>query len=204
MTHKKTMLRKAVWTCSIAFLLSIASLASGESLWGAGSSLYSSEKAKRVGDSLTVVIKEKAQAEQKKNVQKGKALGFDASTSGDALGFLGTLLPLTTGAKTDFKDDDKTSSSGSFEAQVTVKVVKTYPNGDLLLEGEKKLRINNDVQHIRVSGVANPRDIDYNNTVLSTRLADPRIEVLSKVELGDKKEPGIITQTLSAIFDWLF
>ena len=118
--------------------------------------------------------------------------------------FLGDLLPLTASAKSDFKNDGKTSSSGSFEAEVTVKVVRVYPNGDLLLEGAKKIRINNDVQDIRISGIANPRDIDPANTILSTRLANPQIEVLTRVELGDKKEPGIITQALSTVFDWLF
>ena len=202
---KKSKSQKGIiWICSVALTFTFASLVQSESLWKSGRSLYNFEKPKQVGDSVTILIKEEAQAEQQKNTQKGKELGLNASTTGSAFGFLASFLPLGANAKSDFKNDGKTSSSGSFEAQVTVKVVKIYPNGDLLLKGEKKIRINNDVQDIRVSGIANARDIDPNNTILSTRLANPQIEVLSRVELGDKKEPGIITQALSTVFDWLF
>lgn len=78
-------------------------------------------------------------------------------------------------------EQGKTSSnnSSSFSASITVTVIDVYPNGNLLVSGEKQIKINSEHEFVRLSGVVNPRDIKQGNTVESTRVADARIEQIN-------------------------
>ncbi|MFD2448404.1 flagellar basal body L-ring protein FlgH [Vogesella fluminis] len=72
------------------------------------------------------------------------------------------------------------TNSSSFNTSITVTVIDVYPNGNLLVSGEKQMKINGEHEFIRLSGVINPRDIKQGNNVESTRMADARIEQINQ------------------------
>lgn len=141
----------------------------------------------RVGDLLTVSISESTTSSNKEDSAGQRNSSISGSIASDlALPFLpgslerklaGTTLSGTGKAS----EQGKTSSnnSSSFSASITVTVIDVYPNGNLLVSGEKQIKINSEHEFVRLSGVVNPRDIKQGNTVESTRIADARIEQIN-------------------------
>jgi len=83
---------------------------------------------------------------------------------------------------------------------MTAKVVEVLPNGNLVIEGRQTIVINGEEQVIVVSGIVRPQDIEPDNTVLSTYIADATIVYNGTGPIGDAQEPGLLTRLLN----WLF
>jgi flagellar L-ring protein precursor FlgH len=77
-----------------------------------------------------------------------------------------------------------------FAGTLTTTVVDVLPNGNLRIAGDKQMAINRGSEHIRFSGVVDPRSISGNNTVLSTQVADARIEFRSKGTMDEVQHMG--------------
>ena len=69
-------------------------------------------------------------------------------------------------------------------------VAEVMPNGNLLVSGDKQIQINYGVQHLRFSGIVNPVDVRPNNTVLSTAVANARLEYREEGAIGDNMVLG--------------
>lgn len=140
--------------------------------------LFEDRRARRIGDTLTIHIEEKTTA--------SKAADTSASRTGSASLSVPTVFGLpgksfqgaTLDAKSanDFEGKGASSSNNVFTGDITVTVIKTLANGNLLVSGEKQVAINQGTEYIRFSGVVNPSTIDGSNTVSSTKVADARIE----------------------------
>lgn len=142
----------------------------------------------RVGDILTVTIQESnksATAEDTKGSRDSSING--GITAGTNLPFvpgalekkLGGLSLSGTGSASE-TGKSSSSNSSSFNTSITVTVIDVYPNGNLLVSGEKQMKINGEHEFIRLSGVINPRDIERGNTIASTRVADARMEQVNQ------------------------
>jgi flagellar L-ring protein precursor FlgH len=94
--------------------------------------------------------------------------------------------------QTSFKWDGEgsTSRKGKLTARMTATVKNVSPNGNLLVQGEKVVAVNSEDQHIVVQGWVRPEDIDAQNQVLSTRLADARIDYYGVGVVGEKQREG--------------
>ncbi len=84
-------------------------------------------------------------------------------------------------------------------ATISVKVKAINSNGDLLVNGEQLLTVNDEVQKVTVEGLVRPYDISEGNTVLSTRLADAKITYVGEGELTERQRRGMWRKVL----DWL-
>jgi flagellar L-ring protein precursor FlgH len=62
------------------------------------------------------------------------------------------------------------------------------------------MKVNKETQYIAVSGIVRPKDIDADNRVKSTYLADARIEYYGQGTLGDKQQPGWLSRALDRIW----
>lgn len=156
--------------------------------------LAADNKAWRVGDNVTVLIVENAQASASANTSTNK----EGSLSGN----LKSTSKTRTGAidvAEDFKGGGTVTRSGKLLAQVTVTVQAIQPNGDLDVKGEQLIELNNEKQHIILEGRVRPQDIASDNTVPSTRISNTRIGYLGQGVLGEKQKPGILTR----LFTWL-
>lgn len=189
------------WVFSVLPVLFLVFVGTGPvaatSLWSGQGSLYADTRARQVGDLVTLIIVEKSQAQQNAATTTGK----DGSVNiGPGFGLLDILPLLRVEGGDSLSSGGSTSRGGQLTARMTTRVVEVLPNGNLVIEGRQVIRINEEEQEIRVTGVVRPQDIARDNTVLSTFVADADITFKGTGPLGDKQEPGLLTR----IFNWLF
>lgn len=140
--------------------------------------LFEDRRARWVGDTLTIQIAEKTQAQKKSS----SAAERSQSTKAEVPTVTGLPFKLAQGISLNGSSDNKFSGKGDsaanndFTGTITVTVVEVLPNGNLLVSGEKQVAINQGDEYIRFSGVVNPIHITGTNSVVSTQVADARIE----------------------------
>ncbi|MDI6869788.1 MAG: flagellar basal body L-ring protein FlgH [Bacillota bacterium] len=174
--------------------------AANGSLWSKaapGNDLLSDHRAKAPGDLLTIIIVEKAEANQKASSSNKKEAGVSA---GPGLGFLSFFPEIKAKGGDNLTASGTTTRGGSLSAKMTVVVSEVLPNGNLVVEGVQAITVNKEHQTIKLRGQVRPEDISRDNTVLSTFVANAEIIYLGDGVVGDKQKPGI----LSRIFSWLF
>lgn len=170
-------------------------------------SLYTDKKAKRIEDVITVLIMENAKAgsDTKTNTDKSQ----DASVAVSPLGVTWSGAPETQytpkvgfSGKVAQKYDGsgQTSRTGDVKATLSARIVAVYDNGNLLIEGNKEVEVNSEKEILRVSGIVRPEDISPDNTVLSEKIADARIQYTGTGDLHQAARPGL----LARFFNWIF
>lgn len=141
--------------------------------------LFEDLRARQVGDILTVLLSEATDAEKSSDTSlnkdnaltitnpllAGKLRTFDGDNS------LGFDLNSSSG----FDGDSASTQSNSLQGSITVTVAKVLPGGNLYIQGEKWIQINQGNEYIRMRGIIRPVDIAPDNTILSTLVADARI-----------------------------
>lgn len=141
---------------------------------GGMADLFGADKATRVGDILTVIFKESTTANQS---AKGKVKNTynNGVKSGEGLldFFLGAGM--SGGEKTDVESN--TTQSHSLYTTMSVTVVDVMPGGNLKIEGTRSVEVNHETQKLTISGIVRPRDIAYDNTIQSTRIANMAAKV---------------------------
>jgi flagellar L-ring protein precursor FlgH len=83
---------------------------------------------------------------------------------------------------------------------MTAQVIQVLPNRRLVIEGHTQVRVNNENQIIKVQGIIRMEDIDTTNTILSTSIAEAKIELSGEGIVSDKQRPGWFTR----ILDWVW
>ncbi len=140
--------------------------------------LFEDRRARLVGDTLTINIAEKTAAAKKSDTKADRNHSSEVAVP-TMLGlplksFQGTTLSTTSDHA--FEGSGENTSSNNFTGVLTVTVIEVYPNGNLLVSGEKQIGLKEGEEFIRFSGVVNPNTITAANTVQSTQVADARIE----------------------------
>jgi flagellar basal body L-ring protein FlgH len=158
--------------------------------------LFTDSKAREPGDLITVIVMESAKASKEVSKKDSK----NAATNVD-LSIPGTSNKAKFGSDTKYAGGSSTERKGSLAAKVTVTVAEVFPNGNLRINGEQLITINKEKQILRVTGIVRPRDIDSDNTVLSSYIADAKIEYL-----GKEGRSGWIhwLGPIGWIYNWLF
>ncbi|PQJ95278.1 flagellar basal body L-ring protein FlgH [Chromatium okenii] len=143
--------------------------------------LFEDYKARRVGDLVQVQLAEKTNA--KKSTATSTAKTSDISMNVDSPSIAGRsvipgALPLLTGGSTGdrtFDGSGDSSQSNQLSGDITVTVAEVLPNGNLVVQGEKWLGINQGNEFVRLRGIIRPVDISATNTVLSTQIANAEL-----------------------------
>ncbi|MFO0565966.1 MAG: flagellar basal body L-ring protein FlgH [Polyangiaceae bacterium] len=165
-------------------------------------------RALRVGDIVRIRINEQADAQGGATTNLKK----DTSRSGGVDSLLG-LVPaikkaypnidpadlMKLAAEYDFSGEGKTQRAGKLRGTIGVHVKKELPNGDLYVEGTKVVMINHEEYHLYVSGVLRPTDIEGDNSVDSSLIADARVEFTGRGDIADQVERGWLTKLLDTI-----
>ncbi len=189
----------------VGLLLLVSFSAEGGSLWLNGRDLYSTQGGSREykpGDILTISIAEEATAQQSAttNTTDDSSLEVKSATK---IPFFKKVVDRFTGKneiKNSWKGNGQTTRSGKLEGTVTATVLEVLPNGNLIIEGSRAIRVNKETQIMRVHGTARPQDIDSNNTINSKLLANAEIKYEGKGAVGSTQRPGLMTK----ISNWLF
>ena len=140
--------------------------------------LFEDRRARFVGDTLTVNIQEKVQASKKSENKTSRSQTVNVSVP-TMIGLPFKSVQGTTLAANDsnnFNGQGENTSSNDFTGTLTVTVIEVFANGNLLVSGEKQIGLKEGEEFIRFSGVVNPNSITFANTVVSTQVADARIE----------------------------
>jgi len=164
-------------------------------------SIYTDIKAHGTGDIITVLIVEESRALNKaKTTTKKKT---DAKTEGTAgLGPL-DFIPLWGASGSDqiqYDGQGQTEKIGALRAKMTVTVIDVNENGDLVIEGNRVVTINDEKETLFLSGVVRSRDISDNNTIYSYQIANAEISSKGKGNITDGHRPGFVTRLINWIF----
>jgi len=98
-----------------------------------------------------------------------------------------------------FKGAGNTARNGQLSGTIAVRVAREMPNGDLFLEGTKVVMINTEEYHLYLSGLVRPTDIQQDNSVLSSRIADAQIEFTGRGDVADQQRKGWGARLLDAV-----
>ena len=168
-------------------------------------SLYSDHKAFKVGDIVTVLVVESTSGSQSASLNTNKsqnlAAGMGMSQWGGGItNIFPTNIPAWgAGAQESQNGGGKSLRAGSLMAKISARVEKVLSNGNLVIKGTKIVQINDDKQNLIINGTIRPEDINSDNTIASTYVADAQILYEGNGPIGEKTSPGIITR----ILDWL-
>ncbi|MBI5042225.1 MAG: flagellar basal body L-ring protein FlgH [Gammaproteobacteria bacterium] len=174
---------------------------------GYSQALFEDIKARRIGDTITVVLQERTQASKdaKTETSKDNTVGIENPTLlGAPLKFDTPLLPhgddrssnLGTDLQSnqEFKGEGTSSQGNSLSGNITVTVIDVLPNGNLMVRGEKWLTLNQGDEYIQISGIVRPVDVRTDNTVLSGQVADARITYSGKGFVADSNKMGWLSR----------
>ncbi len=171
--------------------------------------LVSDVKAHAVGDIVTVNVLEaitsEAKAgtalENKRAISAGVPNLFGAAESvaqHNPLVNLNSLINASSDNTTAGIGD--MSAADTFTATVSAVVVAVNPSGTLSIKGDRHVRVNGEDDTMHLSGVVRPQDLDSNNMVSSTQIADLEVSMLGQGQVRDKQGNGLGTR----LFDWIW
>jgi flagellar L-ring protein precursor FlgH len=178
------------------------------SLWRDGrpaSLLFTDARALRTNDLVVIKVEEVADAHRSADTD----LNRDSQSQAQISAFLGLLaklkiadnqLAVAGGSKTSFKGEGKTGRTEYLTATVPALVTKLLPNGNLFIEGHRVILVNSEEQHFYISGVVRPIDIDQENSIKSSMVADAQIEFVGRGVLTDNQHQGWFSRFLGWIW----
>jgi len=162
------------------------------------------QRARRIGDILTVSFNETYAATKAQTASSSKtdAFGVTLPTALPNMltgGFDKDPAGLNAGTSRSFAGSGNAVQSNSFSGLLSVTVVRVFDNGNMEVQGQKELTLNNGNEYARVRGVVRPEDISANNIVSSDRLADAQIRYTGSGHLADASQPGWLSQLMRTI-----
>jgi flagellar L-ring protein FlgH len=164
--------------------------------------LFEDNKARRVGDVLSIIFNEATQANKAADLsqEKQNSMSFTApSIYGMAVSTMtGSDLKTTVASDNKFTGTGKADQSNSLTGNISVTVIELLPNGDLKVRGEKRVTLNQGDEYVRLSGIVRPIDIDPSNTVSSDKVADATIMYTGNGSMADASKMGWLSRILNS------
>ena len=184
------------------------------SLWQesrGGSDLFRDYRAFQALDLITIVVTEVSEGKKEADTDSSTEssilsgitsfFGFEhdaieSNTSGKKTKRPGddfTLDPsqlIKADSSNEFKGEAETTRKGSLKARISAMVVEVLPGGTMRIEGEKIIAVNNEEQVMVISGLVRPRDVNSNNEVDSSKIANLRIDYFGEGTVGDAQVGG--------------
>lgn len=163
------------------------------------SPLTSGSRASRVGDIVTIVLVERMSATKSNSATTGR--NGRVGVTPPATGPLNLFGPsdIKMGGDQSFKGKGDAAQSNALSGEVSVTVAAVYPNGTMLVKGEKLVTLNRGDEAVQFSGLVRNADISTDNRVLSTRVADARIRYTGKGEIARASKQGWLQSFFSKI-----
>lgn len=169
---------------------------------GFGVTLFEDMKAHRIGDIITVILQERTNSTKTASTTTAKEA--DVSISAPTIFGAGVthrgkdILSAGIDASRDFSGEGDSTQSNSLTGQISVTVVDVFPNGNLMIRGEKLLTLNQGSEHVRISGIVRAGDVTPTNTVFSTQVANARIIYGGQGVLADANTKGWIQRVFDS------
>jgi flagellar L-ring protein precursor FlgH len=175
------------------------------SLWASNayrSNLFRDAKARYINDVVTIRVMEtteaSASADAKNSRESAASAGFDHLFGAEKL--ISELPTMLSGkGSSSFEGSGSTNRTTMLQTNLTARVIDVLPNGYLVVEGMRDVRVNNENQSVYLTGVVRPDDISSNNIVLSTSVAQMSVRLQGKGIASQPIKPGWLFQILSGI-----
>ncbi|MFK5892612.1 MAG: flagellar basal body L-ring protein FlgH [Pseudomonadota bacterium] len=163
-------------------------------------SLFETNKARRVGDILTVVFDEKHVAKKETKTEDNKSGSISLAnptifgqvadaTTGVQPGWL-KALNMSVSSTNDFKSKGKSEQKNSLTGSLSVSVVEVLANGNLVIRGEKLLTLNQGDEYVQLSGIIRTFDLGPDNKVASSKVANAKIVYSGQGMTHDSNKGG--------------
>ena len=180
---------------------------SPNSLWRNGSrAFFKDQRAPQIGDILTVMVNITDKAAIANETQRSRSSKDNSQVDS----FLGqrklpilndktptTLLATDSSSSTDGKGS--VNRSEALQTNVAAVVTQILPNGNLVVEGKQEVRVNFEVRELIVAGIVRPEDIQSDNTIDSTKIAQARIAYGGRGQISDVQQPRYGQQVMDVL-----
>ena len=178
------------------------------SLWRTGSrAFFKDQRAHQMGDILTIVVNINDQANWQNETQRSRKNSEDSGVT-DFLGskllkgpaaavMPGKILTADSNASSDGKGS--INRQEAVQTNVAAVVTQVLPNGNLVVEGKQELRVNFEVRELIVAGIVRPEDIQSDNTIDSTKIAEARIAYGGRGQITDVQQARYGQQALDIL-----
>ncbi|MFZ0762557.1 MAG: flagellar basal body L-ring protein FlgH [Bradyrhizobium sp.] len=178
------------------------------SLWRNGSrSFFKDQRARQIGDLLTVTVNITDQANFANETQRSRTATEDSGITA----FLGSSLfgqraqSVLPGRFLTADSNSGTDGKGTIVRQETLQtnvaamVTQVLPNGNLVVEGKQEIRVNYEKRELIVAGIVRPEDIQSDNTIDSSKIAQARIAYGGHGEISDIQQPRYGSQVMDVL-----
>jgi len=163
--------------------------------------LFEDQRARRIGDILTVRIEERLNASKQATTNAKRNGDTTFSIADVKFGNTSVLKggAITGESKNEFAGKGDSGANNVFTGFITVTVIDVLPNGYLAVAGEKQIGINTGSEFVRLSGIVNPTTILANNLVPSNLIADARLEYRGAGTLGEAQTMGWLSRIFMSV-----
>lgn len=182
----------------LAGVLAAAGPCSAESLWKPNSrSLIADRRAQAQGDVVTIIIVERSATSHKAAHNADKKLDVSGGPGEGLLQFFPNFS-LSAGRST--SGTGTTTQATTLVDRLSGVVAGVTPEGNLVIEASRRLKLNADELTLTLTGLVRPDDISPENTILSTQIADCEMEWSGSGPIPEKQRPGLISTLLSFLW----
>ena len=177
------------------------------SLWRNGSrAFFKDQRAARIGDLLTVTVNITDKANLSNETQRSRTAKEDSGITD----FIGSqtitqankILPgkiLTTDSTSSSDGKGSVNRQESLTTNVAAVVTQVLPNGNLVVEGKQEIRVNFEIRELIVAGIVRPEDIQSDNTIDSSKIAQARIAYGGRGQITDVQQPRYGQQVMDVL-----
>ncbi|WP_100642167.1 flagellar basal body L-ring protein FlgH [Alteromonas facilis] len=169
---------------------------------GMSNSLYSDVKARRIGDLITVNLRENTNASKSAGTSTSRGSSMDLQPiiglGGNPVNVGNESIQLGVDSSNDFTGDAQANQSNSLNGNISVTVIEVLANQNLLIRGEKWLTLNNGDEYIRLTGIIRTADISPTNEIDSTKIANARIQYSGTGSFSTAQKQGWLSKFFSS------
>jgi flagellar L-ring protein precursor FlgH len=177
------------------------------SLWRNGSrAFFKDQRAHQVGDILTVQVNITDKAIIANETQRSRDTkedsGIDNFFGKSKVPIVNSAVPtriFTSDSTTQMDGKGSVNRSEALQTNVAAVVTQVLPNGNLVVEGRQEIRVNFEIRELIVAGIVRPEDIQSDNTIDSSKIAQARIAYGGRGQLTDVQQPRYGQQMMDAI-----
>ncbi|KKI20605.1 flagellar basal body L-ring protein FlgH [Sphingomonas sp. Ag1] len=161
--------------------------------------LHEGWRARRVGDPLTIVLVERTAASKSSTskLDSGGGFGITPPTTGP-LNLFNTTDASASGNR-NFAGTGTAGQANSLSGEISVTVAQVYSNGTMLVQGQKRVTLNRGDEFIQIKGLVRTADVDRDNRVASTRVADAQIAYTGKGDVARAGRQGWLSRFFQVV-----
>lgn len=182
------------------FLLTAINLHAQDMRQNAFGSLFSDQKASKLGDAITIVVSEASQASNNAQTSTSRTSNVGLTAKIDPGKGNATSPAFSLGTTNDFSGSGSTQTQGLVNTKISATVDSVLANGNLVIVGSRKITINGEEQTIYIRGIARSADISPDNLIYSYNISEAQIVFKGAGKINDSQSPGWITKFLHWIF----